>query len=217
MKRRNFLQAGIGLGMLSPTNWKTGIAMAKEASVPTNPDQPKITGAPAFIDTEVMPGVESLQVELLPPTAPRSVRVSLRVRADAADAAGFEHCGEACLDHVGADAEFWLQEATFTLVDRPCSDPRTVQVPDVGVALAQIAERVDTWPQTAAVCDDVLRAFDPSAPAFAGVKNLRAARFFPKVSRGGHDIGRVGDSLSPARARALPRGYLGVGDNALCG
>lgn len=72
-------------------------------------------------------------------------------------------------DPVGADAAFWLQEATFTLVDRPCSDPRTVQVPDVGVALAQIAERVDTWPQTAAVCDDVLRAFDPSAPAFAGV------------------------------------------------
>ncbi|MFO1502190.1 MAG: prepilin-type N-terminal cleavage/methylation domain-containing protein [Steroidobacteraceae bacterium] len=47
----------------------------------------EVAGAPAFIDTEVMPGVESLQVELLPPTAPRSVRVSLRVRADAADTA----------------------------------------------------------------------------------------------------------------------------------
>ncbi|HQH73386.1 MAG TPA: gamma-glutamyltransferase, partial [bacterium] len=56
MKRRNFLQAGIGLGMLSPTNWKTGIAMAKEASVPSNPDQPKITGAPTFIDRQLLRG-----------------------------------------------------------------------------------------------------------------------------------------------------------------
>lgn len=45
-----------------------------------------IAGVPAFIDTEVMPGVEDLQVELLPhDNAPRSVRVLLRIRADAAD------------------------------------------------------------------------------------------------------------------------------------
>lgn len=45
-----------------------------------------IAGAPAFIDTEVMPGVENLQVELLPsPAAPRSVRIHLRIVADAAD------------------------------------------------------------------------------------------------------------------------------------
>lgn len=72
-------------------------------------------------------------------------------------------------DPAGDDAEFWLREATFTLVDRPCADPRTVQVPDVNEALAQITERVATWPQTAAVCDDVLRAFDPAAQTFAGV------------------------------------------------
>ena len=72
-------------------------------------------------------------------------------------------------DPAGDDAEVWLQEATFTLVDRPCADHRTVQVPDVDAALAQISERVATWPQTAAVCDDVLRAFDPAAPTFAGV------------------------------------------------
>lgn len=45
----------------------------------------EIAGAPAFIDTEVMPGVESLQMELLPPDAPRAVRLTLRIRADAAD------------------------------------------------------------------------------------------------------------------------------------
>ena len=45
-----------------------------------------IAGAPAFIDTEVMPGVETLQAELLPaPAAPRSVRITLTVRADQAD------------------------------------------------------------------------------------------------------------------------------------
>ncbi len=69
----------------------------------------------------------------------------------------------------GADAEFWLQEATFTLVDRPCADRRTVQVPDVAEALAQITERVASWPQTAAVCDDVLSAFDPAGSTFSGV------------------------------------------------
>jgi hypothetical protein len=45
----------------------------------------EIAGAPAFVDTEVMPGVESLRMELLPPEAPRSVRLTLRIRADAAD------------------------------------------------------------------------------------------------------------------------------------
>jgi prepilin-type N-terminal cleavage/methylation domain-containing protein len=46
-----------------------------------------IAGNPAFLDTEVMPGVEDLQVELLPSDAePRSALVTLRVRADSADA-----------------------------------------------------------------------------------------------------------------------------------
>jgi len=45
----------------------------------------EIAGTPAFIDTEVMPGVESLRMELLPPDAPRSVRLTVRIRADAAD------------------------------------------------------------------------------------------------------------------------------------
>jgi hypothetical protein len=45
-----------------------------------------VAGTPAFIDTEVMPGVENLQIELLPsPAAPRSARVHVRIVADAAD------------------------------------------------------------------------------------------------------------------------------------
>jgi Tfp pilus assembly protein PilE len=46
-----------------------------------------VTGNPTFIDTEVMPGVDNLQVELLPSaTAPGTVRITLGVRADANDA-----------------------------------------------------------------------------------------------------------------------------------
>ncbi len=56
MQRRKFLQAGIGLGMLSQVNWKTGIAMANEAVSSSNPDQPKITGAPAVIDQQRLRG-----------------------------------------------------------------------------------------------------------------------------------------------------------------
>lgn len=42
-----------------------------------------VAGRPAFIDTEVMQGVEDLQVEALPrATAPQAVRIQLRVRAD---------------------------------------------------------------------------------------------------------------------------------------
>jgi hypothetical protein len=45
-----------------------------------------ISGRPAFIDTEVMPGIESLQVELQPdPVNARLAIVTLTVRADAAD------------------------------------------------------------------------------------------------------------------------------------
>jgi prepilin-type N-terminal cleavage/methylation domain-containing protein len=44
-----------------------------------------IAGVPAFIDTEVMPGVEDLQIELLPSAAaPQWAQVHLRVRTDAA-------------------------------------------------------------------------------------------------------------------------------------
>jgi type IV pilus assembly protein PilW len=45
-----------------------------------------ISGSPAFIDTEIMEGIEDLQVTALPPNAaPLSVQVTLGVRADAAD------------------------------------------------------------------------------------------------------------------------------------
>ena len=67
------------------------------------------------------------------------------------------------------DAEYWLRQATFTLVEGHCVDRRTVSVDSIPAALDEIADRVARWPQASAVCDDVLRAVDVSAPAFAGV------------------------------------------------
>lgn len=44
-----------------------------------------IAGVPGFIDTEVVNGIEQLRIQLLPSaTAPRAIRVQLRVRADTA-------------------------------------------------------------------------------------------------------------------------------------
>lgn len=45
----------------------------------------EVAGKPAFVDTEVMPGVEDLQVALQPAGAPRTVRLTLQLRSDAAD------------------------------------------------------------------------------------------------------------------------------------
>jgi prepilin-type N-terminal cleavage/methylation domain-containing protein len=48
-----------------------------------------VAGQPAFVDTEVMPGVESLHALLLPDAAaPRSVRLTLTLRPDQADSRG---------------------------------------------------------------------------------------------------------------------------------
>ncbi len=48
--------------------------------------------------------------------------------------------------------------ATFTLTERPAEDRRVVTVDSVGQALDELTERCRTWPQAAAVCDDVLRS-----------------------------------------------------------
>ncbi|GBE63721.1 enoyl-CoA hydratase [Mycobacterium sp. MFM001] len=60
-------------------------------------------------------------------------------------------------------------EATFTLSQAPCDDRRVVTVLSVDAAVAELVERLERWPLAAAVCDDVLRAVDPGAPAFRGV------------------------------------------------
>lgn len=60
-------------------------------------------------------------------------------------------------------------DATFTLTEDKTDDRRTVTVPSVSDALTELTERCERWPQSAAVCDDVLRSLDPAAPTRAGV------------------------------------------------
>ncbi|WP_301333222.1 enoyl-CoA hydratase/isomerase family protein [Mycolicibacterium frederiksbergense] len=62
-----------------------------------------------------------------------------------------------------------VEAATFTLTERPCDDRRAVTVASVEQTLAELTQRCETWPQAAAVCDDVLRSVDVTVPAFGGV------------------------------------------------
>ena len=62
-----------------------------------------IAGRPAFIDTEVMPGVTTMQVDLLPDAIhPRQVHVHLVVRTDAADVAAGEQAPTLTMDRTFA-------------------------------------------------------------------------------------------------------------------
>ncbi|HEY7053886.1 MAG TPA: enoyl-CoA hydratase/isomerase family protein [Mycobacterium sp.] len=73
-------------------------------------------------------------------------------------------------EHIeAAAAQAWLERATFTLTEDETSDRRAVTVPSVEDAVRSLAERVDRWPQAAAICDDVLRSIDPDAPTYAGL------------------------------------------------
>jgi enoyl-CoA hydratase/carnithine racemase len=60
-------------------------------------------------------------------------------------------------------------DATFTLTEDDTEDRRAITVPSVKEALAELTERCERWPQSAAVCDDVLRSIDPNGPTRAGI------------------------------------------------
>ncbi|MEZ0383871.1 MULTISPECIES: enoyl-CoA hydratase/isomerase family protein [Mycobacteriaceae] len=68
-----------------------------------------------------------------------------------------------------AHAQHWLQRATFTLSEAEATDRRIITVGSVAEALADIADHCRRRPHAAAICDDVLRAVDPNAPARHGV------------------------------------------------
>ncbi|MDT5013261.1 MAG: hypothetical protein QOH57_4878 [Mycobacterium sp.] len=72
-------------------------------------------------------------------------------------------------DFDAANAHSWLQRATFTLTEDEVDDRRVVTVPSVAAEMDNLVARVSQWPQAAAICDDVLRAVDPSAPAADGL------------------------------------------------
>ncbi|WP_216695489.1 enoyl-CoA hydratase/isomerase family protein [Dietzia psychralcaliphila] len=57
-----------------------------------------------------------------------------------------------------ADGWEWVDSASFTLVDFPSDDRRVVTVSDLDAAVSGVADRVDSSPLAARICDDVLRA-----------------------------------------------------------
>lgn len=66
-------------------------------------------------------------------------------------------------------AEHWLERASFTVSEMAVADRRVITVPSVAEAVAELTERCRRRPHAAAICDDVLRTVDPTAPAVSGV------------------------------------------------
>ncbi|OCB57029.1 enoyl-CoA hydratase [Mycobacterium vulneris] len=100
---------------------------------------------------------------------------------------------------VGVDVP--AEEATFTLTERPADDRRVVTVDSVEQALGELTERCRTWPQAAAVCDDVLRAFDPAGPTRAGLVTESLAY---STLQSGSEFRRWLSERGPAAAPQLP-------------
>lgn len=91
--------------------------------------------------------------------------------------------------------------ATFTLTERPAEDRRVVTVDSVEQALDELTERCRTWPQAAAVCDDVLRSLDPAGPTRAGLVTESLAY---STLQSGPEFGRWLAERGPATAPLLP-------------
>lgn len=100
---------------------------------------------------------------------------------------------------VGVDTS--TDAVTFTLTERPSTDRRTVAVDSVQRALDELTERCQTWPQAAAVCDDVLRSFDPDGPTRAGV--ITESLAYSTLQSGGEFARWLADR-GPATAPLLP-------------
>lgn len=100
---------------------------------------------------------------------------------------------------VGVDVP--ADEATFTLTERPAQDRRVVRVDSVEQALGELTERCRTWPQAAAVCDDVLRAIDPAGPTRAGLITESLAY---STLQSGSEFRRWLSERGPAAAPQLP-------------
>ncbi|OBB39376.1 enoyl-CoA hydratase [Mycolicibacterium fortuitum] len=100
---------------------------------------------------------------------------------------------------VGVDTP--TDAVTFTLTERPSTDRRAVTVESVQRALDELTERCRTWPQAAAVCDDVLRSFDPGGQTRAGV--ITESLAYSTLQSGGEFARWLADR-GPATAPLLP-------------
>lgn len=91
--------------------------------------------------------------------------------------------------------------ATFTLTEHPAEDRRVVTVDSVERALDELTERCRTWPQAAAVCDDVLRSLDPAGPTRTGLITESLAY---STLQSGPEFGRWLAERGPATVPLLP-------------
>ncbi|MBU8829112.1 enoyl-CoA hydratase/isomerase family protein [Mycolicibacterium goodii] len=101
---------------------------------------------------------------------------------------------------IGLDADD-LDDATFTLSESTDDDRRVVAVDSIADTLALLTERCERWPQTAAVCDDVLRSVDPEASTFSGVITESLAY---STLQAGAEFARWLDERGPATVPQLP-------------
>ncbi|BBY50166.1 enoyl-CoA hydratase [Mycolicibacterium arabiense] len=99
---------------------------------------------------------------------------------------------------VGADC---AESATFTLSESPTDDRRVVTVASTSETLDRIRDRVARWPHAAAVCDDVLRSVDVTAPAYPGVITESLAY---STLQGGPEFARWLAERGPAHLPAEP-------------
>lgn len=104
-------------------------------------------------------------------------------------------------DVTAAAAEYWMDTATFTLVEGPCADRRAVSVDSIPAAVDQIGERMARWPQAAAVCDDVLRMVKPEGPTLSGLLTESLAY---STLQSGPEFARWLAERGPATVPVLP-------------
>jgi len=95
-----------------------------------------------------------------------------------------------------AQAGSWLDIATFTLTHDSCTDRRVVTVDSVPSTVAELTQRCERWPHASTVCDDVLRAVDPTAPTLASLVTESLAY---STLQAGPEFARWLDERGPAR------------------
>lgn len=93
------------------------------------------------------------------------------------------------------------EDATFTLSEAATDDRRVVTVASIADTLELLRQRCERRPQTAAVCDDVLRSADPDASTFSGVITESLAY---STLQSGAEFARWLDERGPATVPQLP-------------
>ncbi|ULN35755.1 enoyl-CoA hydratase/isomerase family protein [Mycolicibacterium smegmatis] len=93
------------------------------------------------------------------------------------------------------------EDATFTLSEAATDDRRVVTVASIADTLELLRQRCERRPQTAAVCDDVLRSADPDASTFSGVITESLAY---STLQSGAEFARWLNERGPATVPQLP-------------